>query len=88
MKKIGVFILALIGVIISAFTFQFGWNAIVTTIIPINKISIWQAFGLDITLSLVFPDYYKEKKRYRKLFRTHNYKHCKNFYLYVFNLVS
>ncbi len=62
MKKFGVFILAFVGVIISAFAFQYGWNVIVTTIIPVNKISIWQAFGLDITLSLVFPDYYKEKK--------------------------
>lgn len=62
MKKFGVFILAFIGVIISAFVFQYGWNAIVTTIIPVNKISVWQAFGLDITLSLVFPDYFKEKE--------------------------
>nr|DAK43960.1 MAG TPA: hypothetical protein [Caudoviricetes sp.] len=62
MKKFGVFILALIGVIISAFTFQYGWNAIITTIIPVKEISIWQAFGLDITLSLVFPDYLKEKE--------------------------
>ena len=45
MKKFGVFIVALIGVIISAFTFQYGWNAIITTIIPVNEISIWQAFG-------------------------------------------
>nr|DAS21174.1 MAG TPA: hypothetical protein [Caudoviricetes sp.] len=62
MKKFGVFIVAFIGVIISAFTFQYGWNAIITTIIPVNEISIWQAFGLDITLSLIFPDYYKEKQ--------------------------
>lgn len=62
MKKFGVFILAFVSVIISAFAFQYGWNVIVTTIIPVNKISIWQAFGLDITLSLVFPGYYKEKK--------------------------
>nr|DAP53936.1 MAG TPA: hypothetical protein [Caudoviricetes sp.] len=62
MKKFGVFIVALIGVIISAFTFQYGWNAIITTIIPVNEISIWQAFGLDITLSIIFPDYYKEKQ--------------------------
>lgn len=62
MKKIGVFIVAFIGVIISAFTFQYGWNAIITTIIPVNEISIWQAFGLDITLSIIFPDYYKEKQ--------------------------
>lgn len=62
MKKFGVFVLAFIGVIISAFTFQYGWNAIITTIIPVNEISIWQAFGLDITLSIIFPDYYKEKK--------------------------
>ena len=62
MKKNGVFIVAFIGVIISAFTFQYGWNAIITTIIPVNEISIWQAFGLDITLSIIFPDYYKEKQ--------------------------
>lgn len=62
MKKFGVFIVAIIGVIISAFTFQYGWNAIITTIIPVNEISIWQAFGLDITLSIIFPDYYKEKQ--------------------------
>lgn len=62
MKKFGVFIVAFIGVIISAFTFQYGWNTIITTIIPVNEISIWQAFGLDITLSIIFPDYYKEKQ--------------------------
>lgn len=62
MKKIGVFILAFIGMFISAFAFQYGWNAIITTIIPVKEISFWQAFGLDITLSIVFPDCYKEKE--------------------------
>lgn len=31
------------------------WNEIITTIIPVDKITVWQAFGMDMLLSFIFP---------------------------------
>lgn len=47
MKKLGIFIGVLLVTIISPFVVQFGWNEIVTTILPVGKISFWQALGVD-----------------------------------------
>lgn len=58
MKKLVAVILAIIGIIASTLVVQFGWNKIMITIIDVNKISFWQAFGLDVLLTYILP---KEK---------------------------
>lgn len=55
MKALGVFIWAIFGAIVTAFIIQFGWNGIMVTIIPVNKISFWQAFGMNVFLSFILP---------------------------------
>ena len=55
MKKLGIFIGVLLVTIISPFVVQFGWNEIVTTILPVGKISFWQALGMDALLSFIWP---------------------------------
>ena len=58
MKKLATVILAVIGIIASTLVVQFGWNKIVITIIDVNKISFWQAFGLNVLFTYILP---KEK---------------------------
>jgi len=58
MKKIATVILAIIGIIASTLVVQFGWNKIMITIIDVNNISFWQAFGLHALLAYILP---KEK---------------------------
>ncbi len=35
--------------------FQMAWNEIITTIIPVSKITVWQALGMDALLSFIWP---------------------------------
>ena len=42
MKKLGIIIGVLLVTIVSPFVVQFGWNEIVTTILPVGKISLTQ----------------------------------------------
>ena len=58
MKKLVAIILAIIGIIASTLVVQFGWNKIMITIIDVNKISFWQAFGLNALFAYILP---KEK---------------------------
>ena len=37
----------------SACIVQYGWNEIVTTIVLVNKITIWQALGLDTLIAFI-----------------------------------
>lgn len=55
MKVLGVFIWGIFGAIVAAFTIQYGWNEIMVTIIPVNNISLWQAFGMNVFLSFLLP---------------------------------
>ena len=55
MKESGVLVWAIFGAIVSAFIIQYGWNEIMVTIIPVNNISFWQAFGMNVFLSFLFP---------------------------------
>ena len=55
MKALGVFIWAIIGAIVAAFIIQYGWNEIIVTIIPVNNVSLWQAFGMNVFLSFLLP---------------------------------
>lgn len=54
-KKIGIIIGAVFVIVISPFVVQYGWNEIVTTIVPVGKITVWQALGMDALLSFIFP---------------------------------
>ena len=42
-------------------TIQFGWNNILTTVIPVNAISLAQAFGLILVSELLFKEPAKPK---------------------------
>lgn len=68
MKKTGTVILAIIGIIVSTLVVQFGWNKIVITIIDVNKISFWQAFGLDVLLTYILPKEKLKKEDYKENF--------------------
>lgn len=59
-------ILAVIGIIASTLVVQFGWNKIVITIIDVNKISFWQAFGLDVLLTHIVPKEKLKKEEYEE----------------------
>ena len=75
MKKLGIIIGALLVTIVSPFVVQFGWNEIVTTILPVEKISFWQALGVDALLSFINPTIYGDeeisKKTYPGYFKDH-----------------
>lgn len=67
MKALGVFIWAIFGAIVTTFIIQYGWNEIMVTIIPVNKISFWQAFGMNVFLSFILPTpHRKEDEDYLK----------------------
>ena len=68
MKKLATVILAIIGIIASTLVVQFGWNKIVITIISVNKISFWQAFGLDVLLTHILPKEKLKKEDYKESF--------------------
>ena len=68
MKKTGTVILAIIGIVASTLVVQFGWNEIIITRIDVNKISFWQAFGLDVLLTYILPKEKLKKEDYEKDF--------------------
>lgn len=37
----------------SACIVQYGWNEIVTTVVSVDKITIWQALGLDTLITFI-----------------------------------
>jgi hypothetical protein len=43
---------------------QYGWNEIITTIVPVGKITVWQALGMDALLTFIWPVLSSEKKSY------------------------
>ena len=67
MKKLGIFIGVLLVTIISPFVVQFGWNEIVTTILPVAKISFWQALGVDALITFINPTIYSDEEISKKL---------------------
>lgn len=68
MKKIGAVIFAIIGIIASTLVVQFGWNEIVITIIDVNNISFWQAFGLNVLFTYILPKEKLKKEDYEEDF--------------------
>ena len=67
MKKLGIIIGVLLVTIVSPFVVQFGWNEIVTTILPVGKISFWQALGVDALLSFISPTIYSDEEISKQL---------------------
>lgn len=55
MKKAGIILGTTFVIIASPFVVQYGWNEIITTIVPVGKITVWQAFGMDALLSFIWP---------------------------------
>jgi hypothetical protein len=52
----GCFVWLASGIILiftSACIVQYGWNEIVTTIVSVDKITIWQALGLDVLMTFI-----------------------------------
>lgn len=64
MKRLGIIIGVLLVTIVSPLVVQFGWNEIVTTILPVGKISFWQALGLDALLTFIYIEHCFYKKRF------------------------
>ncbi|MDG9455506.1 hypothetical protein OLG18_03820 [Streptococcus pneumoniae] len=55
MKRLGIIIGAVFEIVVSPFVVQYGWNEIITTIVPVGKITVWQALGMDALLSFIWP---------------------------------
>lgn len=68
MKKLATVILAIVGIIASTLVVQFGWNKIMITIIDVNKISFWQAFGLDVLFTYILPTEKLKKEDHKEDF--------------------
>lgn len=67
MKRLGIIIGVLLVTIVSPLVVQFGWNEIVTTILPVGKISFWQALGADALLTFINPTIYSDEEISKKL---------------------
>lgn len=48
MKKLGIVLSAVFVIVVLP-------NEIITTIIPVGKITVWQALGMDALLSFIWP---------------------------------
>ncbi|CAG7493890.1 phage membrane protein [Streptococcus pneumoniae] len=55
MKRLGIIIGVVFVIVVSPFVVQYGWNEIITTIVPVGKITVWQALGMDALLSFIWP---------------------------------
>ena len=55
MKRLGIVLGAVFVIVVSPFVVQYGWNEIITTIVPVGKITVWQALGMDALLSFIWP---------------------------------
>lgn len=83
-KTIGLtvlFILDILLVFVYSLTIQFGWNNILTTIIPVNSISLVQAFGLILISELLFKDPAKPKANTEETDLEQSFKYTINYLL-------
>lgn len=83
-KTIGLtilFILDILLVFVYSLTIQFGWNNILTTIIPVNAISLAQAFGLILVSELLFKDPAKPKSSNEESDLEQSFKYTINYLL-------
>lgn len=83
-KTIGLtvlFILDLLLVLVYSLTIQFGWNNIITTIFPVNSISLAQALGLIFVAELLFKDLAKPKSSNEESDLEQSFKYTINYLL-------
>ena len=83
-KTIGLtvlFILGLLLVLVYSLTIQFGWNNIITTIIPVNSISLAQALGLIFVAELLFKEPAKPKANTEETDLEQSFKYTINYLL-------
>lgn len=66
MKKLGIILGSVFVIVVSPFVVQYGWNEIITTIVPVGKITVWQALGMDALLTFIWPVLSSEKKSYEE----------------------
>lgn len=64
MKKLGIILGAAFVIVASPFVVKYGWNEIITSIVPVDKITVWQALGMDALLSFIFPVLSSKKESY------------------------
>jgi hypothetical protein len=64
MKKLGIILGAVFVIVASPFVVKYGWNEIITSIVPVDKITVWQALGMDALLSFIFPVLSSKKESY------------------------
>lgn len=67
MKRLGVVLGAVFVIVVSPFVVQYGWNEIITTIVPVSKITVWQALGVDALLTFINPTIYDDEEFSKKL---------------------
>lgn len=63
-KTIGYIVLTILELLLVfcyILTVQFGWNQILTTIVPVNTLSLAQTFGLALITELLFKGVAKPK---------------------------
>lgn len=63
-KSIGYIVLTILELFLVfcyILTVQFGWNQILTTIVPVNTLSLVQTFGLALVTELLFKGISKPK---------------------------
>lgn len=63
-KTIGYIVLTILELLLVfcyILTVQFGWNQILTTIVPVNTLSLAQTFGLALVIELLFKGVTKPK---------------------------
>ena len=83
-KTIGLtilFILDILLVFVYSLTIQFGWNNILTTIIPVNAISLAQTFGLILVSELLFKEPAKPKANTEETDLEQSFKYTINYLL-------
>ena len=83
-KTIGLtilFILDILLVFVYSLTIQFGWNHILTTIFPVNAISLAQAFGLILVSELLFKEPAKPKANTEETDLEQSFKYTINYLL-------
>ena len=68
-KTIGYIVLTILELLLVfcyILTVQFGWNQILTTIVPVNTLSLAQTFGLALVIELLFKGLPSQKQMLRK----------------------
>ena len=86
MKKLGIVLGAVFVIVVSPFVVQYGWNEIITTIVPVGKITVWQALGMDALLSFIWPVLSSKKESEEDYCCKKQY--IKNYYMCIFDMVS